>query len=163
MRTREFQIYLKLPELGRQGRKEKECGGCGWRDWEAWAVSSQSLERSVVSQQCNWVSEVGHVPIVFLIGLHALHEAKRGTWSQGSGSLSELTSCTKLHLGRFPGASVSFMFPSCFFNVSCGTLTGDVRLPKRKFQFFIPAGVWSFGRRGMADCSLKRNFYKRTY
>lgn len=29
MGTRELQNYLHLPELGRWGRKEKQCRGCG--------------------------------------------------------------------------------------------------------------------------------------
>lgn len=57
-----------------------------------------------------------------------------------------------------PGGSILFTFP-----ISCSSQKRTIRLPKRKFQFFIPARVWSFSCSCVANRSLKRNFYKRTY
>lgn len=136
-------IYVRLPESGR--RKEGQCGGHGASEWEAGAASSQG-GRGAWRPHSEPVS--------------------RGTREKardlGSG-LPVLAAARKLHKLAPEPCPPEPPSPSHSFRISCRSFRRKMRSPKREFQLFIPAGVRSFGRSRVANRSLKRNLYKRTY
>lgn len=121
LRTREFQICLKLPELGRQGRREKRCravgegvGSLGSKEPEPGGGGVPALSPAPQKPR----SEVGHFPTP-PAGVCCGAHGKRG--ARGQDSLCASSPGTQTFPLALSPSSASFTFSK----LSCGAFRGE--------------------------------------